>query len=387
MTKKYKEYLEYIEKQRKKLTFHLEKDSKTSIALPNKFMSPTAKGGSFENDQFYWDSYFVILGLVESDETDLAKGMVENFAYLFNKYGIIPSRNKYYNLGISQPPFFTSMILEVFQKTKDENWLAEMADIAEQELEQYWKDRKHLTYKGLSKYCDHWYTHTTAEHESGWDMTSRFHEKCLNYLPVDLNSLLYKYEKDLSHTNDILENKEQSEKYEKDAKIRKETINKFMWNEQKGFYFDYNYKNKKQSNFYSLAGFYPMWANIASKEQAEKMKENLDVFECEGGLANTQKEGLSKEFKQWDYPNGWPNQQWVVVQGLLNYGYKKDAKRIMKKWIDMNKKVYNDTEVFWEKYNVVKLDKGKSGRYPTQKGFGWTDEIFVKMMKTLEKID
>ncbi|MFW6283244.1 MAG: trehalase family glycosidase [Minisyncoccales bacterium] len=97
-------------------------------------------------------------------------------------------------------------------------------------------------------------------------------------------------------------------------------------------------------------------------------------------MANTQKENISKKFKQWDYPNGWPNQQWVVIKGLLNYGFIEDAERLSKKWLDLNKKVYEKTRAFWEKYDVVALDKGKDGRYATQKGFGWTNAVFIKMV-------
>lgn len=384
MEKKYKDCLEYIENYWNKLTFSLPRNKGIHIGLPNPFVSPTGEG-IFVNDQFYWDSYFIILGLVECGKISLAKGMVDNLIYLWKKFGIIPSRNRFYNLGISQPPFLTSMIMEVFQVTRDKKWLEKAAKTAEEELKNYWmstdKAERHLVYRGLSRYCDHYITHLTAEHESGWDMTSRFKEQCLNYLPVDLNSCLYKYEIDLAEIYKIL-NKKTKEKYYLDqANKRKESMIELMWNEKKGFFFDYNYQQKKQSNFYSLAGFYPLWAKLVSESQAEKMKSNLSLFEYKGGLANTQKNGLAKEFKQWDYPNGWANQQWIVIKGLLNYGFKEDAKRLAEKWLDMNKAVFHRTGVFWEKYNVVEADIGKEERYPNQTGFGWTNAVFVKLIK------
>ncbi len=388
MKLKYKNCINYIKNNQKELTSYFPKDKDIHLGLPNPFISPSSNKAIFENDQFYWDSYFIILGLTATQQIDLAKGMVENFAYLYKKFKIIPSRNRHYNLSISQPPFFTSMILEVFNKTKDKEWLQNMTDVAERELKNYWADTKkvHKVYKGLSRYRDYWHTHLTAEYESGWDETSRFYKKCLNFLPVDLNNLLYKYEVDLSLIyKQFLNNKIKSDYYFKKAEKRKKIINELMWNEEKGFYFDYDYKNKKQSNFYSLAGFYSLWSGLATKSQAKKVKENLSMFEYDGGLANTQKESLLVPFEQWDYPNGWPNQQWIVIKGLLNYGFKKDAKRIADKWLKMNKKVYEKTGVFWEKYNVVTMDKGKDGRYPTQKGFGWTDGIFIKLLDEFYK--
>lgn len=376
----YRQCLDYINKHWKKITFYLPKDEKTHIGLPNKFVSPNSN--LFKNDQFYWDSYFTILGLVASGKVSLAKGIVDNLIHLHKRFGIIPSRNRFYNLGISQPPFLTSMASEVFQDTKDKQWLSNVARTAEEELKDYWmKDDTHLVHKGLSRYCDHFWTHLTAEHESGWDMTSRFHDRCLDYLPVDLNSCLYKYETDLARIYNILNNKKKERAYLNKANKRKEIMLKLMWNEKKGFFFDYDYKNKKQSSFYSLAGFYPLWAKLATESQAKKMLKSIRKFDYEGGLANTQKSGLSKEFKQWDYPNGWANQQWITIKGLLNYGFKSEAERLAIKWLDLNKKVFLKTGKFWEKYNVVKSGIGKEGRYPIQTGFGWTNAVFVRLVK------
>lgn len=385
MKEDYKNCLGYIENYWKKMTFYVPKDKGVHIGLPNFFVAPSSGDGIFENDQFYWDSYFIILGLIESKKVSLAKGMVDNFAYLYKRFGIIPSRNRFYNLGISQTPFLTSMILEIFQVAKNKAWLRKVVKVAEDELKNYWMDgseeRKHLVYKGLSRYCDHFVTHLTAEHESGWDMTSRFNESCLDYIPIDLNSCLYKYEIDLAEIYRVLGNQLKEKYYLSQADERKKTILKLNWNNEKGFFFDYNYKPKKQSDFYSIAGFYPLWAKLASNLQAKKVLNNLKRFEYKGGLANTQRSSLSKKFKQHDYPNGWPSQQWIVIKGLLDYSFKEDAERLAKKWLDLNKKIFLKTGKFWEKYNVVKCDVGKEGRYPNQTGFGWTNAVFIKLVK------
>ncbi|KYK24704.1 hypothetical protein AYK26_06550 [Euryarchaeota archaeon SM23-78] len=385
--KDYKQCLTYINNYWKKITFFLPRDKKIHIGLPHKFVAPN--NVIFRNDQFYWDSYFIILGLVASEKISLAKGMVDNFVYLYKRFDIILSRNRFFNTGISQLPFLTSMTMEVFNVIRDKKWLIKVASVAEAELKNYWMDKdkaeQHLVYQGLSRYCDHFVNHITAEHESGWDITSRFNDHCLDYLPIDLNSCLYKYEKDLSEIYHFLGNKQKSKNYLEKANKRKRKIYRLMWNAERGFFFDYNYKHKKQSPFYSMAGFYPLWAGLASSSQAEKTRKNLKRFEYKGGIANTQKTGLSKEFKQHDYPNGWPNQQWIVIKGLLNYGFKGDAERLARKWLDMNKKVFLRTGKFWEKYNVVKADIGKAGRYPNQTGFGWTNAVFVKLVQEFSK--
>jgi alpha,alpha-trehalase len=376
--------LKYIDAYWNRVYFHLPEDKGVHIGLPNPAISPNDK--IFHNDQFYWDTYFTILGLLDSGKVDLAKGMVENLFYLYRRFNIIPMRNRFYNLGISQPPFLTSMILEVYEKTQDKDWLSRVAKIAEKELQKYWMNdyvvEKHLVFDGLSRYCDHHITHATAEHESGWDMTSRFYGRCLDFLPIDLNTLLYKYEVDLSKIYTLLNNPSKSEYYRKNAETRKEKIFKYMWDERKGFFFDYDWVNQRRSKFWSVAGFYPLWAKMVDDEMAAQLVKNLRRFEKKGGLVNTQPV-RSKVFKQWDYPNGWPNQQWIVVKGLLNYGYVEDAFRITSKWLEMNLEIFEETGNFWEKYDVVKYTIGKSGRYPTQSGFSWTNSIFIRLYNLL----
>jgi alpha,alpha-trehalase len=380
--KDYKLCLRYIEKYWKEITCHIPNDQYIHLGLPNKFISPNK--GIYKNDQFYWDSYFIILGLVHCNRTQLAKGMIDNMLYLQKRFKIIPMRNRFYNLGSSQVPFLTSMAREVYYELENLRWFKTVMHSAEKELEEYWMNKNlteiHIVFEGLSRYCDHYITHLAAEHESGWDMTSRFHNHCLDYLPVDLNCALYKYETDLSSFYKETGNRRKSNFYILQSEKRRRKMNSLMWNFKKGFYFDYDYKHKKQSTFYSVAGFYPLWAKLATHTQAKKIVDNLYRLEYDGGIANTQSNGLSAEYKQHDYPNGWPHQQWIVVKGLLNYGFRNDAMRIAKKYLDLNKKVFETTGKLWEKYDVVKCDIGKSERYMTQSGFGWTNAVFVRLL-------
>lgn len=381
-TKDYKDCLRYIEKTWTEMTFYHPKDENKHFGLPNEFISPN--GGIYKNDQFYWDSYFIILGLVKCGREKLAKGMIDNFISMQKRFNIIPMRNRYYNLGGSQIPFLTSMIQEVYKMLPEKRWLKAAMKAAEHELNNYWMNKSltelHIVHKGLSRYCDHYITHLAAEHESGWDMTSRFHDHCLNFLPVDLNSALYKYEIDLAEYFKKTGSKKKYHQYLAQSEKRRKTINKLMWNVKRGFYFDYDYKHEKQSAFYSLAGFYPLWCKLATHTQAKRMADQLKKFEYDGGLANSQSKALSHEYKQHDYPNGWPHQQWVVIKGLMNYGFRNDALRIAKKFLDLNQKLFKKTGKFWEKFDVVKSDVASSERYITQSGFGWTNAVFVRLI-------
>lgn len=379
----YEDCLKYINDYWDKLTFSLPDDKGIHIELPNRSVFPNSD--FFRNDQFYWDSYFIVLGLIQSKKLEFAKGIVDNLLHLFNKYGIIPSRNRFYNLGISQPPFLSSMVRDIYDIKKSKQWLKKTLPLIEKELAQYWMKAegadRHLAFKGLSRYCDHYVTHITAEHESGWNRTSRFNDRCLDFLPVDLNSLLYKYEKDLSDLYGILGDSKKKKYFLAQANRRKRAINQLMWD---GFFFDYDYSKKKANIFYSLAGYYPLWANLASMEQAKKMVLSLKQFEYSGGLANTQKTGLSKDYRQWDYPHGSPALQWMVIKGLLNYGFIPQAKRIANRWLDMNTLVYRTTREFWSRYDVVKKTEGNDNRYPVHKGYACTNAVFLLLAEFMQ---
>ena len=381
MEDKYSAALSHIETYWESVTYHITETNGIQLGLPHPFVAP-CHTPVFEGQQFYWDSYFTIIGLVVTGRETLAKGMIDNLIHLFTRYGIMPMRNRLYNLGGSQPPFLTQMIREVAPYVSDDAWEAHAYEIAAQELATYWKSEgipeHHLAHNGLSRYCDHYVTHATAEHESGQDMTSRFSDNCLHYLPVDLNSFLYRYEKDLEEYYARTGDNTKAKEYQEMAKQRQRAM-QCMWNEEEGFFFDYDYIHQAQSTFFTLAGFTALWSGLATQEQAQRAAQHLYQFEHSGGLAMTQDSGLSSEFRQWDYPNGWPNFHWLVIQGLKRYGLHEDAQRITKKWLDLNNEVFEKTGKMWEKYDVLSRDKGVSGRYVTQEGFGWTNAVFARL--------
>jgi len=379
LKKEHKECLEYIEDYWEKITFKTEEDDGLLIGLPERYLAPSHHE-EFQKKMYYWDSYFTILGLLASDRVELAKEIVENFSHLIEKYNIVPASNRFYHLAKSQPPFFSSMVVEIYKKTNDEEWLEEEVEHIEKEYEEVWNSRKRTTDNGLNRYFDQTHYHQQAEDESGWDRTSRFFNKCLDINPIDLNALLYKYETDLSYIHSQLVNDELKKSWGKKASERKERVNEYMWSEEKGFFFDYDHGSGKRTEVYSLAGYFPLWAGMASEKQAEKAKEKLELFEEDYGLATTDKKYLDEE-RQWDWPNGWAPLHWIVFRGLLNYGYEYEAERIAKKWINLCQKVFEETGKFWEKYNVCEGEVSRIGRYPTQSGFGWTNAVFLKMVE------
>jgi len=381
--------LKYIDAYWQRLERYHPEDEGTVIGLPNAFIVPSYDDRESFNyeEQYYWDSYFVAKGLMDNDHQELVEGMLENLSHLQQRFGVIPNASRMYMLGHSQPPIFTTYILDVYEHyDKDKDWLLGHMARAEDEYHKTWMNDKHpqwhLVHRGLSRYYDINVLHDLAECESGWDMTTRFERKCLDYLPVDLNALLFKYEMDFAQTAETIGDEYHAAEWRKRAETRKKTMNELMWSKSKGFYFDYNYNRGVRGGVWSLAGFFPMWAGMASDEQAERMVSNLEKFEKEGGLTTTTRPLIDMSIfgslkTQWAYPNGWAPLHMIVVDGLKRYGYIEEAERIQRKWLKTNLDWFHKHGVFLEKYNMVSPHKHPvEGVYPSQSGFGWTNAVF-----------
>ena len=382
---------DYIKDYWPKVERYHPKDDDSLLGVPNRYLVPSfkLKTGFDYNELYYWDSYFMIQGLIDKDHEELVTGILEDLIFLYKRFKVIPNASRTYLTGRSQPPLLTSFIFDVYRAyKKSDQWLKEHMAVAEEEYRTVWlgvkKPNERQVYKGLSRYYDINYLHDLAEAESGWDMTPRFNRRALNYLPIDLNCLLYKYEMDFARSSKILGDKRKTAYWEDQARIRAEMIEKLMWDKIKNLYFDYNYVKQKRGDVASLASFFPLWAGLVDDQRAASLVKSLKRFEHKGGLATTDSLPL-KQFvmgsvpTQWAYPNGWAPLHFIVVKGLERYGYHKEARRIANKWLKTNLIWFNKQHLFLEKYNVVDPEKPPvKGLYPSQTGFGWTNAVFER---------
>jgi alpha,alpha-trehalase len=347
------------------------------IKLPNDGISPN--DDYFATTQYYWDTYFNILGLVVDGKTGLAKGLVDNLLYLFPKFGLIPARNSWTSLGRTQPPFLTRMAFEVFEHGgADKSWLDKVMQAALKEYETVWMSgQRYIPELGLSRYRPKYFPGRLTTYESGWDTSSRFRTQGKNIVPVDLNCLLYQYESDFAVWRKMNGDKAGERRWRSAMRKRRKAIDEAFWDSASGFYYDNC--DGKTGNLKTLAGFMPLWCGAASQEQAEACLNSLKVFLQPGGVAMT--EPIDWQGWQWDYPNGWPTHNYLVYEALKKYGYKKEAKEVSRRWLSCNQLVYKHTGKLWEKYDVVNKKKGLSGRYPTPSGFSWTNSVYLRLTK------
>ena len=389
------------------------------LPLPYPYIVP---GGRFR-EIYYWDSYFTMLGLQESQEVELMDNMVKNFAYLINTYGHIPNGNRSYYLSRSQPPFF-SLMVGLLAESKGDSIYKTYLPVLEKEyqywmqtdsakstlndahryvvkldgyvMNRFWDNRQaprqesfredSLTAVSSGRDPEEMYTHLRAGATSGWDFSSRWFADGKNLktiettdiIPVDLTSLLYGLEQTLADIYSKSGDKGKASYYKLRSEKRIKFLNEYCWNEEDGFYYDYNFRTKKQMKVPSLATVYPMFFKISSGAQAKKIADNIKTkFLKSGGLTTT----LSNTGQQWDAPNGWAPLQWMAIQGLENYRHHDLARDIAQRWTSLNIKIFHRTGKLMEKYNVMdtNLEAG-GGEYPSQDGFGWTNGVLLKLM-------
>lgn len=392
----------------------------TLISLPAAYIVP---GGRFR-EIYYWDSFFTMLGLKTSGRNDIIASMVDNFAYLIDTVGFIPNGNRTYYLGRSQPPFFAQIValladgdeailLKYLPQVEKEYafWMDGESLLSEKKpahrrvvsmpdgsvMNRYWDDNDtprpeaftediHLaTTSGRN--AAEVYRHVRAAAESGWDFSSRWFRDGKNMstiettdlVPVDLNCLLVFMEVMLA---DLYAGKDEDKAASMKLRSirRMQSIQKYCWDENEGFYFDYHVPDRRVTGRYSLAGVYPLFIPIAGESQCRSVANRLEEkFLQPGGLATTPYE----TGQQWDFPNGWAPLQWVAFQGLMQSPADLFplAEKIRSRWTANNEKVYAETGKMMEKYNVADTSThAGGGEYPNQDGFGWTNGVYLKMV-------
>ncbi|HFK5735973.1 TPA: alpha,alpha-trehalase [Enterobacter sichuanensis] len=389
------------------------------LPLPKPYVVP---GGRFR-EVYYWDSYFTMLGLAQSDHWDKISDMVDNFAYEIDTFGHIPNGNRSYYLSRSQPPFF-SLMVELLA-THDSDALKKYRPQIEKEYA-YWMDGVDALQPGqankrvvklddgaiLNRYWDDrdtprpesWlddvntaksnpnrpateiYRDLRSAAASGWDFSSRWMDdpqklatiRTTSIVPVDLNALMFKMEKLLARASQESGDAASASKYEALATARQKAIESHLWNDKEGWYADYDLKSKKVRNQLTAAALFPLYVKAAAQDRADKVAAaTASRLLQPGGIATT----TVNSGQQWDAPNGWAPLQWVATEGLQNYGQDKVAMDVTWRFLKNVQHTYDREKKLVEKYDVSTTGTGGGGgEYPLQDGFGWSNGVTLKML-------
>jgi alpha,alpha-trehalase len=226
-----------------------------------------------------------------------------------------------------------------------------------------------------------------AMRESGFDTSDRFGPysgATENYAPVCLNSLLYRYERDMEHFASLLGKPRDAQRWKRRAQVRDAAIQRYLWRPNEGVFADYDFVHARASNYAFITSFYPLWTGVASREQAKLVEAKLDIFERPGGLSTSNTNtGL-----QWDEPFGWAPTNWIAVAGLAAEGFHTDAARIAAHFSETVNRGFANDRTIREKYNVVVGNAGvevSTGYKQNVVGFGWTNGVYLMMRRVIKE--
>jgi alpha,alpha-trehalase len=224
-----------------------------------------------------------------------------------------------------------------------------------------------------------------AMRESGFDTSFRFgpfSAETHHYAPVCLNSLLYRYERDMEHLAHLVAKPDEALVWQRKAKARMAAIQRYLWRPKEGVFADYDFIHTKPSSYAYVTSLYPLWAGVASREQASQIVEKLNLFERPGGLSMSN----TRSGMQWDDPYGWAPVNWIAVAGLDASGFRGEAKRVASAFDGTVDKGFARDGTIREKYNVTAGDANvqvSAGYKVNVIGFGWTNGVYLKMREVM----
>ncbi|KAJ0106585.1 hypothetical protein Patl1_17457 [Pistacia atlantica] len=407
----------------------------TLLPLPGPVVIP----GSRFKEVYYWDSYWVIRGLMASKMYATAKSIVTNLISFIDTYGHVLSGSRAYYTSRSQPPLLSAMIHEIYKRTGDLELVRKALPALLKEY-QFWntgihsvtiQDSQASSHK-LSRYYvmwtkprpesatidkafaskilndsekQHFYREVASTTESGWDFSTRWMRNTsdittlstTSILPVDLNVFVLRMELDIAFFAKVVGDNKTAESFLEASQTRKWAINSVFWNEEKGQWLDYWFDNgatleecqawqaSNQNHNAYASNYLPLWIDLFNSDTClvKKVKKSLESsgLVCAVGIATS----LINSGNQWDYPNGWAPLQHMIIEGLLRSGSEEAramAEDIAVRWIRTNYVAYKKTGAMHEKYNVEKCgDFGGGGEYIPQTGFGWSNGVVLALLE------
>lgn len=284
----------------------------------------------------------------------------------------------------SSAPWFNWQNWEVYKITGDKKFLKEAYESGKK-FYNYYVSSRDKDDDGLVEWGAHAVLESVRDARVAiWDEVA----DPVNFDAVDANSMLVSEAKALAGMAEELGLNEDMKKWTEDADKRTELINKYMWDNETGFYYqvdkkdnDFTYEKKNDLKRKEIIGFLPIWAGVASKEQAAELVKSLlnkDEFWRNFGIPSLS--ASDPYYSPIGYWNGpvWVQWQYLIIRGLIDYGYKEEAKQLMNKVLDNISNQLKTDHFFWEFYSADDYQAGWNKTYI------WTG-IIARMLIDLNK--
>ncbi|CAL8471668.1 g11210 [Coccomyxa elongata] len=409
------------------------------LPLPGYFFIP----GQRFRELYYWDTYWVIKGLLVSQMPGSAETVVRNLLHLLDEYGHVPNGSRTYYLNRSQPPLLSSMVSLVFEAKKDAIFLAEAFEALQTEYEYWTRPPKAVTLAGpngetmrLSRFYadtmqprpesyredvataaqlganeeeqERLYRDIASAAESGWDFSSRWMAdghtlatiQTTRVIPADLNAFMYKMETDLAHFAEILGDSRLQQKFRGASDARRTAMEMLMWHHASACWKDLILERlptpgaeeaapvsaHQATSGVFASSYIPLWAGVAApgSEEAIRCLNSLQASGLiqRGGIATS----LSETGQQWDGRNAWPPLQAMLIEAAEATGRSESrpgpgGRLLAQAWLETCFKAWQKHGQMFEKYDATMPGSpGGDGEYPVQAGFGWTNGVALALL-------
>ncbi len=383
---------------------------------------------------YYWDVYFHNEGLMRCGYWDIARDNLECMFFQIDSLGYIPTALRW-GTDRSQLPFLSHSVHRYWEMTpnKDTTWLRTAYEAILKEYE-FWVNENgnlledHRTpIAGLQRYghsadsagvIEFYEKIVTVrfkdydldvpeqvKYEVGdqmlaesecQDFTPRFDGRIKDFIPICLNSYLVGYENDMAYYEEQL-GIAPTRPWKEMAKQRAALIEKYCWSEERGLYLDYNFVTGKHSSVAAMAGIMPLFFGFAPRDHAKKVRDNLYLFDSDGGLVSSEVSPRGAEY-QYGHTGVWPNVQEMAIESLERYGFHEQTYNIAMKWLNTATRNWVDPQpvhyppfkygdgtrhpgFLYEKYTRDGLINDTE--YPCSHMLGWAGTVFLVALETV----
>lgn len=334
----------------------LRKDSSgTLLFLPHPFSSLAGYTTTFP-EMSAWDTHFINLALLEHGRYDLVLNHILNYLFEIERYGFMPNGNRTSSNTRSQTPVFPNSIWSYYQATGQRDILYR-AYPSLKRLFQILTDREREDTSTIPQPVTKPGSVYPGKPDTSNDFASLFNRDIRQGTSLITNCALVQYARVLSWMAQELGERTEALRWQMEAKERAQHIQDLYWNEEAGFFFEYDYEKQQQLPYWSLSAYWTLWAAIATEEQSERLAAHLARFEQPYGLTITDQQYANPHAQfawvQSGYPAGWAPLHIITVNGLDAYGHHEEARRVAEKFVTLLLKVFQQSENLYEKYNVV----------------------------------
>lgn len=375
--------------------------NKSLMTLQNNWRSASGElnyDGLFPSYHYYWfhgfwawDSWKHAYALAEF-YPELAKKQVLAMFEFMDEDGFIAdciyrdTLIENHNLRNTKPPLSAWAVWNIFQNDSDTGFLKIIyPSLTKQHY--WWYYFRDIDNDGICEYGSTDGTLVAAKWESGMDNAVRFDNSqillnktkaySLDQESVDLNSYLYAEKIVLSKIANVLGNEDEA-RFITDADKLKSAINDQFFDNESGWYYDTSLDGNTFVKTMGCEGWIPLWAEVASAENASKVRANmLDTTRFNVHIPLQTLSADNPKFKpQRGYWRGpvWLDQAYFGIVGLRNYGYNSDADILTEKLLQNSAGLLIPGPSIRENYNPI------TGKGMEAENFSWSAAHFLLLI-------